>query len=153
MRPMIYAFALTLVAAGCAGDVPGGGGDDDTNTPRPDADPDHPNAPDADPDEPDDPDAGPIDEGPPDEPIDFSNNLFASPSPPGNLKPADAPQIIVFGWDDCAFTGDHPADSAQNDNGMNFIARTFGGLSNNPNGSKASVSFPFGPIGSRTLVQ
>jgi len=137
-------LGTTLALAGCAGNVPGGNADDDDTHghdggPDPTGDGGHPD----DPDGGDEPgiDAGPVDPGPPDEPIDFANNLFASPSPPGSLKPSEAPQIIVFGWDDCAFTGDHPADSAQNDNGMNFIARTFGGLSNNPDGRKASVSF------------
>src|SRR5690242_4308879 len=32
--------------------------------------------------------------------LDFANNLLASPSPPGNLTPTNAPQIVVFGWDD-----------------------------------------------------
>src|SRR4051794_21029912 len=36
----------------------------------------------------------------PAQPLDFTNNLIASPSAPGNLTPANAPQIIVFGWDD-----------------------------------------------------
>jgi len=73
-------------------------------------------------------------------PIDFTNNLTASPMPPGNLAPGDAPMIIVFGWDDCAFTGDHANDATEPDNGMNFIARTFGPLTN-PDGTKGAVSF------------
>ena len=82
-------------------DTDGGGGDDDT-------------------------DGGGGDDDGDDDPIDFSNNLFPSPMPPGNLTPANAPQIIVFGWDDCAFTGDHPNDTAQAaDSGMNFIVKTF----------------------------
>jgi hypothetical protein len=32
--------------------------------------------------------------------LDFSNNLIASPAPPGNLTAQNAPQIVVFGWDD-----------------------------------------------------
>jgi hypothetical protein len=83
-----------------------------------------------------DEDGGYPDEGP----IDFTDNLLASPMPPGALDPADAPMIIVFGWDDCAFTGDHPGDGGAQDNGMNFIARTFGDIVN-PDGSQGSVSF------------
>src|SRR3954466_14961666 len=32
--------------------------------------------------------------------LDFANNLIASPAPPGNLDAANAPQIVVFGFDD-----------------------------------------------------
>ena len=32
--------------------------------------------------------------------LDFSNDLMPSPAPPGNLTPQNAPQIVVFGWDD-----------------------------------------------------
>ena len=71
----------------------------------------------------------------------LENNLFPSPMPPGNLDPKNAPQIIVFGWDDCMFTGDHPNDTAHgSDNGMNFIEQTFGPMTN-PNGSDVHVSF------------
>ncbi len=73
--------------------------------------------------------------------LSLENNLFPSPMPPGNLRPEDAPQIIVFGWDDCMFTGDAPTDQAQGpDNGMNFIEKAFGDLVN-PNGAPAGVSF------------
>jgi hypothetical protein len=143
MRSILSALTLgtAVLVAACAGNSPGNppgdddqtGDDDGTNPPDPTGD--------AGGDPQDHPDAGNVPEGPPDEPIDFANNLFASPAPPGQLKPSEAPQIIVFGWDDCAFTGDDPRDSSANDNGMNFVARTFGGLAANPNGSKASVSF------------
>ena len=162
MRSIFFVSLLAIFGAtACPGGSPGGPGDDDDDVMTPDADP---NAPDADPNAPDAdpnaPDAGPIDDGPPDEPIDFSNNLFPSPAPPGSLTPANAPQIIVFGWDDCAFTGDHPGDAAENDNGMNFIAKTFGAITN-PNGKKAGITFyqngaylpngePGGPWGSET---
>src|SRR5437763_14189511 len=32
-------------------------------------------------------------------PLDFANNLLPSPAAPGSLTTANAPQIIVFGWD------------------------------------------------------
>lgn len=68
-------------------------------------------------------------------------NIFPSPMPPGDLSPANAPQIIVFGFDDCMFTGDHYNDTAQaSDNGMNFISQMFGSMTN-PDGSGAHVSF------------
>ncbi len=73
--------------------------------------------------------------------LSLENNLFPSPMPPGNLAPKDAPQIIVFGWDDCMFTGDHASDLAKgSDNGMNFIEQTFGPMTN-PDGSDVHVSF------------
>jgi len=121
------ALALAISLCACGGSGTAGGGDDGDDTP----DHDGGNGGDGGGDD----DGGPV--GPP---IDFTNNLLPSPMPPGNLKPADAPMIIAFGWDDCAFTGDHPADSGANDNGMNFIARTFGNITN-PNGDKGSVSF------------
>ena len=69
------------------------------------------------------------------------NNQFPSVMPPGDLDPQDAPQILVFGFDDCMFTGDHWNDTAQaNNNGMNFIEQLFGPLTN-PDGSAAHVSF------------
>jgi len=75
------------------------------------------------------------------EPIDFSDNLLASPMPPGDLQPQNAPQIIVFGWDDCMFTGDHPDDLSQsNDNGMAFIEAAFASRTN-PDGSAVHTSF------------
>jgi hypothetical protein len=74
-------------------------------------------------------------------PIDFTDNLLASPMPPGDLAPANAPQIVVFGWDDCMFTGDHPEDTAfASDNGMNFIEAAFAGRTN-PDGSAVHTSF------------
>ena len=36
--------------------------------------------------------------------LDFSSNLIASPAPPGNLTAQNAPQIVVFGWDDIEST-------------------------------------------------
>lgn len=136
---------LCLVLAACAGSSPGGGDDDDGV--------DGGGGPGS-------PDASSDAEG--DDPIDFSNNLLPSPMPPGNLTPANAPQIIVFGWDDCAFTGDHAADLAvAPDNGMNFIASVFGDITN-PDGSPGAVTFyengaylpntePGGPWGSETM--
>ncbi|HVR64181.1 MAG TPA: hypothetical protein VMU50_19915 [Polyangia bacterium] len=57
--------------------------------------------------------------------IDFSNNLVASPSPPGGLTPASAPQIVVFGWDDVEST-----------EGITFVNTLYGSLMN-PDGSKS----------------
>src|SRR5690348_6077043 len=54
--------------------------------------------------------------------LDFANNLIASPAPPGNLAPQNAPQIVVFGWDDI-----------ENDAGVKFINSLLAGV-NNPNG-------------------
>ena len=66
---------------------------------------------------------------------------FPSSMPPGDLDPQNAPQIIVFGFDDCMFTGNHPNDTAvAPDNGMNFVTQTFGPMTN-PDGSDAHVSF------------
>src|SRR5256885_1178025 len=31
--------------------------------------------------------------------LDFANNLLPSPSAPGSLTPANAPQLVVFGWE------------------------------------------------------
>ncbi|HEY2515126.1 MAG TPA: hypothetical protein VGI39_29875 [Polyangiaceae bacterium] len=55
--------------------------------------------------------------------LDFSNNLVASPSPPGNLTAANAPMIVVFGWDDI----ESAAATA-------FLDTIFGG-GKNPDGS------------------
>jgi peptidoglycan/xylan/chitin deacetylase (PgdA/CDA1 family) len=72
---------------------------------------------------------------------DFSGIQFPSPMPPGGLDPQDTPQIIVFGFDDCMFTGDHPNDTTQAmDNGMNFLAQLLGPLTN-PDGTDAHMSF------------
>ncbi len=69
------------------------------------------------------------------------DNVFPSPMPPGALAPEDAPQIIVMGFDDCMFTGDHPNDLAKApDNGMRFVAALFEQLKN-PDGSVAHGSF------------
>jgi hypothetical protein len=57
--------------------------------------------------------------------LDFSNNLLASPSPPGNLTPATAPQIVVFGWDDI-----------ESQEGITFVNSLFSTLMN-PDGTKA----------------
>jgi hypothetical protein len=125
----------------CAGGGAGGGDDPGDEDPG-DEDPGDEDPGDEDPgdDMPGDDNPG-DDTGDPGDPIDFGdNNLIASPSPPGRLAPADAPQIIVFGWDDMAFTGDHQGDAGSTDSGMNFIAQTFGTITN-PNGDKGAVSF------------
>jgi hypothetical protein len=57
--------------------------------------------------------------------LDFSNNLIASPAPPGNLTPQNAPQIVVYGWDDI--------ESAP---GVQFVTTLLGSIQNpakNPN--------------------
>ena len=61
-------------------------------------------------------------------PLDFSNNLLASPSPPGDLTPQNAPQIVVFGWDDI--------ESAA---AITFLNSLLQGIKN-PNGSPASCT-------------
>jgi hypothetical protein len=64
----------------------------------------------------------------PADPITITNNQIASPSPPGNLKPADAPQILVFGWDD-----------VENAPGIQFVNSLLGGITN-PDGKKAGAT-------------
>jgi hypothetical protein len=61
-------------------------------------------------------------------PLDFANNLIASPSAPGNLAPANAPQIIVFGWDD-----------VESDAGIAFVNTLLGGITN-PDGGKGGAN-------------
>ena len=61
-------------------------------------------------------------------PLDFTNNLVASPSAPGNLTPANAPQIIVFGWDD-----------VESDAGIAFVNQLLASVKN-PDGSKAGCN-------------
>src|SRR5205807_2272466 len=58
----------------------------------------------------------------------FANVQLASPSPPGNLTVANAPQIVVFGFDD--------VESAE---GVSFVNSLIGGVTN-PNGSKGTVT-------------
>src|SRR6478735_9107588 len=60
----------------------------------------------------------------PADPLDFTNNLIASPSAPGNLAPANAPQIVVFGFDD-----------VENADGIAFVNTLLGGITN-PDGKK-----------------
>ena len=57
-----------------------------------------------------------------------ADNLMASPSPPAGLTPANAPQIVVFGWDD-----------VENEPGMAFVNQLIGSLTN-PNNKKASCN-------------
>ena len=64
----------------------------------------------------------------PADPITITNNQIASPAPPGNLTAANAPQIVVFGWDD-----------VENAPGIMFVNELLGGITN-PNGSKASTT-------------
>jgi hypothetical protein len=57
--------------------------------------------------------------------LSFANNLVPSPAPPGNLTPQNAPQIVVFGWDDVESTA-----------GVDFITSLLGSIQNpaaNPN--------------------
>jgi hypothetical protein len=58
----------------------------------------------------------------------FTDNLIASPAPPGSLTPQNAPQIVVFGWDDI-----------ENLTGVQFVNSLLAGV-NNPNGKKASAN-------------
>ena len=60
--------------------------------------------------------------------LDFANNLIASPAPPGNLAPANAPQIVVFGWDD-----------VESQAGIAFVNQLLGSISN-PDSSKGSCN-------------
>jgi hypothetical protein len=60
--------------------------------------------------------------------LDFSNNLIASPAPPGNLTPQNAPQIVVFGFDDI-----------ENTQGVAFVNGFLGGLTN-PNATKGGFN-------------
>jgi hypothetical protein len=64
--------------------------------------------------------------------LDFSNNLMASPAPPGNLAPQNAPQIVAFGWDDVESLA-----------GVQFVTTLLGGIKNpkpNPNSQQASAT-------------
>src|SRR5437870_367018 len=60
--------------------------------------------------------------------LDFANNLLPSPSAPGNLTAANAPQIVVFGWDD-----------VENDAGIAFVNTLLGGIKN-PDNSKGGAT-------------
>jgi hypothetical protein len=60
--------------------------------------------------------------------LDFSNNLIASPAPPGNLGPQNAPQIVVFGFDD-----------VENTQGVTFVNGFLGSVTN-PNASKGGFN-------------
>jgi hypothetical protein len=62
------------------------------------------------------------------DPLDFANDLLASPAPPGNLPPENAPQIVVFGWDD-----------VESQAGIAFVNELLGGITN-PNSSKGSCN-------------
>jgi hypothetical protein len=64
----------------------------------------------------------------PADPLDFTNNLIASPSAPGNLAPANAPQIVVFGFDD-----------VENADGIAFVNTLLGGITN-PDGKKGGAT-------------
>jgi hypothetical protein len=64
----------------------------------------------------------------PEDALSFANNLLASPLPPGNLDVKNAPQIVVFGFDDIEYA-----------EGMMFVNTMLGGVTN-PNGSKASCN-------------
>jgi hypothetical protein len=64
----------------------------------------------------------------PAQPLDFANNTIASPAAPGNLTPANAPQIVVFGWDD-----------VENDAGIAFVNQLLASVTN-PDGTKASCT-------------
>src|SRR6202022_2350113 len=57
-----------------------------------------------------------------------SNNLIASPSPPGQLSPQNAPQIVVFGFDD-----------VENTQGVAFVNAFLGGITN-PDSSKGGFN-------------
>jgi hypothetical protein len=62
------------------------------------------------------------------EALTFVNNQLASPSPPGTLTTANAPQIVVFGWDD-----------VENAPGMAFVNQLIGGITN-PDGTKGNTT-------------
>jgi hypothetical protein len=57
--------------------------------------------------------------------LDFTNNVFASPAPPGNSDPTDAPQVVVIGFDDI-----------ENTEGVTFMNTLLGSITN-PDGKKA----------------
>lgn len=64
----------------------------------------------------------------PAETLNFTNNQIPSPAPPGNLAPENAPQIVVFGWDD-----------VENAPGLAFVNTLIGGITN-PDGKKAGTN-------------
>jgi hypothetical protein len=69
--------------------------------------------------------------------LDFSNNLIASPAPPGNLTPQNAPQIVVYGFDDI-----------ENQPGMQFVTDLLGSLQNpakNPNSQHSNATANLNP--------
>ncbi len=69
--------------------------------------------------------------------LDFSNNLIASPAPPGNLTPQNAPQIVVYGFDDI-----------ENQPGMQFVTDLLGSLQNpatNPNSGSSNAAANLNP--------
>ena len=80
------------------------------------------------------PDAGPVatcsgdSKDAPGGALDFANNLIPSPAPPGNLSPDNAPQIVVFGWDD-----------VESQAGITFVNSLLGSLSN-PDSTKGSCN-------------
>jgi hypothetical protein len=70
---------------------------------------------------------GTVEDAPADE-LAFANNQIASPAPPGNLDPKNAPQIVVFGWDD--------VEAAE---GIAFVNELVAGITN-PNKSKGGCN-------------
>jgi hypothetical protein len=62
------------------------------------------------------------------DPLDFANNLIASPAPPGDLTPASAPQIVVFGWDD-----------VENSDGIAFVNQLLASITN-PDSTKGGAT-------------
>lgn len=69
--------------------------------------------------------------------LDFANNLIASPAPPGNLTPQNAPQIVVYGWDD-----------VENQPGVQFVTDLLGSLQNpakNPNSGLSNATANLNP--------
>ena len=70
-------------------------------------------------------------------PLDFASNLIASPAPPGDLTPQNAPQIVVFGWDD-----------VESQAGVQFVTTLLGSLTNpaqNPNTGSAKATANLNP--------
>ena len=106
------------------GDGDGGDGDggDGDNGDGDNGDGDGPDKP-----EPPPVDCGEADDADADE-LEFSDNVIASPAPPGKLTPENAPQIVVIGWDD--------VESVE---GVTFVNSLLGDIEN-PNGKKANTN-------------
>ncbi len=125
---------------GCGGgSVEGGtnaGGDADADS---DSDGDTDSDSDADTDSDSDSDTDSDSDGDGDIVVDLTRNRLASPLPPGDMMPQDAPMILVLGFDDCMFTGNH-GNEQNGPNAMAWIGEVLGGLKN-PNGEDVAVGY------------